>query len=573
MPSYYKMRYHEPFDDYAVETNEPGPWFYGFLLFYLLLAFLLIVPLVSWSRMEAGEEEKEEAKDSKQNKTLEIEPNNKNPDLPTPSKEDSKQLDFQTRPESSLPKGEKENRSKLSIQNGAAAFAKKDMKKKSLVPSVVSDVTKTSKQRTVVSTKSRKSTKLRSAFLRELDQSYPDQDPDFQNRMALRIPAGAITSPSEAEQQILQYTTNNNNNNNNNNNGDVRSDSNRPTETSSSLPSGSNQRTETSSSVPSVPSASAPSAATTGKINRNDRKNPSNKGFSKLVLDVSGRRWKNRRPIGRADVIENSFASNSVRQSLAAASKTKTGESVATPSRKKVKNSTPANNSNKGGQVSGNPKQPNIQLKESSKGMSDIASSILSEQYHQLNQQPTVQLDLSLLKKDQLEKLRAQQQFQMQHQMQFFALQRLQQQQQPRRYQQPRRFSRFGARSVSEQSASVMSSILDDILPDDAADANDPGRGNIFIQPDENYRITETEFNDRCGTGLPAAERNCCSAPIDGLLLLAAPDLQKWKVFTASIPLTVGASSESLFRLVTLAFISRQLDTRSMIGKFLLYRI
>ena len=570
-PWYWNMRSHEPFENYLVTSNEPGPWFYGFLLFYLLLAFLLIAPLVSWSRMEGeeeGEDKEQEVNESK-GKQVEIEQSKNLSDLRTPSTEDSKQLAFQQTPESMLPKGGKE---RDSVQNGAV---KKGKKKSS--SAVGSDFTRNSRQNTVVSNRSRRSTKLQSAVLRRLDQSYPDQDPDFQKRMSLRIPAGGIIANQsfnfqggnntnangvvESDQQILEYGAKNN-----------RGDSHR-----SGI--GSNQPTENSSSVPSIPSArSAPSAATTGNLYRqaSKRENPSDKGFSKLVLDVGGRRWKNRRPIGRADVIENSFASNSVRQTLSVASKSKIERSFETPSQKKARSAVPGNNSNsiqQGGQ-NGTPQQPNLQLRLS-KGMSDVASSILSEQYHQLSGQPAVQLDLSLLKKDQLEKLRLQHQYQMQHQMQFFAMQRMQQQQQPRRFAQSRRFSRFGSRSVSERSASVMSSIIDDISPEDAADANDPGRGNIFIQPDENYRVsvTQSEFIERAGIRVGSAKEGCCSAPIDGLLLLAVPDRQKWRMFLASIPLTMGACSESLSRLVTLAFISQYLGSNSMIGKFMLCRI
>ena len=541
--------------------------FYVFVLFYTILAFLLIAPLVSWSRVK--EEKEQEVKESNE-KQVDIE-QRKDPDSQRPSNEDPKQHPSKQAPDSSLPKrrkgyqDESKNSDKKnyhngdSLQNGAGGNQKRDIKKQSSPSFVVSDSDLLSKnsrhtasKSVISSSRSRRSSTLKSVVLRELDQSYPDQDPDFQNRIALRFPIGA-NGVAQPDQQISRFLSNNNN-------GDGRSGA-----------GGSSQPTETSSSVPSSSVPSVPSAATTGQIHQNlsRRENPSDKGFSKLVLDVSGRRWKNRRPIGRADVIENVFSSNSVKQprSAIAGRKTKIGGSSAEPDGKKLNAGT--GSFKKGGQ-SGIPQQSNLQQKPI-KGMSDIASSILSEQYHQLNHQPEVQIDISLMKKYQLEQLRLQQQYQMQNQMQFFAMQRLQQNQ--RRYPHQRRYSRFGTRSVSEQSASVMSSIIDDISPEDAADANDPGRGNIFIQPDEKYRITEKEFKDCCETDFGPAKDDCCSSRIDGLLLSAVPDVEKWNIFQTSIPLTLGASSESLFRLITVAFISQYLGTKSMIGKLVLYWI
>lgn len=408
--------------------------------------------------------------------------------------------------------------------------------------------------KTVLSTSmSLRSTALRSVVLRELDQSYPDQDPEFRNRIALRMTMAGIRTGSfrniiqrnndtnangfrQKHQHMLHFSINNNN-------GDCRSGG------------GSNQPTETSSSVPS--------AVTTGKIHQNTAPddNPSDKGFSKLVLDVGGRRWKNRRPIGRADFFESSFTSNNERQSpsVVTGNKSKKGGSVAQSDPQKV-GSFPSTNSNRGGQHGIS--QLLLHQQKSTKGMSDIASSILSEQHHQLNHQPQVQIDLSLMEKHQLEQLRFQEQYQMQHQMQFFAMQRLQQQQQQqRRFLNQRRHSR---RSISEQSASVMSSIVDDISPDDAPDANDPGRGNIFTEPDEKYWVTETQFDQNIAFG--PIQEGCCPRPLEGLLTSIVPDTEKSNVLGASIPLALGASSEALFRLVTIAFISRYLGTESMIA-------
>ena len=72
---------HEPFADYRIKSNEPGPAFYGFILFYTILAFLLIGPLVSWSR--AKEEKEVKVKESNQ-KEVDIE-QDKDPDTQIPS--------------------------------------------------------------------------------------------------------------------------------------------------------------------------------------------------------------------------------------------------------------------------------------------------------------------------------------------------------------------------------------------------------------------------------------------------------------------------------------------------------
>ena len=541
----------EPFADYRIKSNEPGPAFYGFVLFYTILAFLLIGPLVSWSR--AKEEKEVEVNESNQ-KQVDIE-QDKNPDTNIPSTEASKQSPSTESPSIKGGKMENDKQKKVhkeeerhTIPKTAGGKQNSNVKKQPS-SSVVGEsdlFTRNSRQTSsksiISSSRSRKNTKLKSVVLREFDQSYPDQDPDFQHRIALRFPAES--GVRRANEQILPFSTNNNNSVSDGRSGAA----------------GSNEPTETSSSVPS---SSVPSGATTSNIqpetsDDENTLNPSDKSFSKRLLDVGGRRWKNRRPIGRADVIENSFASNSVRQM--AARQTKIESSLASRDIKKI--SAAASSQNKG-EPSSIPQPPNLQRK-TSKSMSDIASSILSEQYHQLNHQQEIEVDISLLKKHQLEQLQMQQQYQKQHQMQFFAMQRLQQSQ--RRFLQPRRFSRFGNRSVSEQSASVMSSIIDDISPEDAADANDPGRGNVFIQSDENYRITEAEFDEGCGTDFGPAKEGCCSTQIDGLLMLAVPDIQKWNLLKTSIPLTLGASSEALFRLIIIAFISHHLGTKAMIG-------
>ena len=191
--------------------------------------------------------------------------------------------------------------------------------------------------------------------------------------------------------------------------------------------------------------------------------------------------------------------------------------------------------------------------------MSDIASSILSEQYHQLHHQPQIQVDISLMKQHQLEQLQLQQQYRMQQQQHFLALQRLAvlEKQQERRRHSQQQSNRRGSRSItaSERSASVMSSIVDDISPNDAPDAKDPGKGNIFIDVDEKYWNSERRHQKGDGEEF-LTKGSCCSSPFEGLLALTLK----------SIPLTLGASSQALFRLITIAFISNYLETEAMVA-------
>jgi len=539
----------EPFWSYQIESKEPSPAFYGFVFIYTLIAFILIGPLVSWCR---NKEENNPEMFQSDGKQLEIEQRN-GPDHQISSAGDHKQTardskeagkDIYKNSDSSVHRKihpNKNTRSDRSLLKNTQQRSLSSIGSNSDIRTLNSRYTTSKTVQSSTSRRSTRSSAIRAVVLRELDQSYPDQDPDFQNRMALRFPIGDF--PQHSFQSNIQ--------NGNNNIADNRSGggSNQPTETSSSIPSSQNPET----------SSSAPSAATTGRLYQNSavNHNPSDKGFSKLVLDVGGRRWKNRRPIGRADVIENVVANNIVRQSpsinLNSTAKSKQSDA-------NKMSTVPSNKDNslkKGG-------APNHLLGNS---MSDLASSILSEQYHQLNHQPEMQIDISEMKKHQLEQLRLMHQFQMQQQRQLFAMHRMQHQQ--RYYSHQRRFTRFGTRSVSEKSASVMSSIVDDISPDDAADANDPGRGNMFIQPGEKYWATGSQYGHHVGNDSSLEPEDCCLSSLESLLLLTVPDVEKRNVLRASIPLTLGASSEALFRLVTIAFISQYLGTKSMIGTFI----
>ena len=460
--------------DESSDNNSPGmpgPGFYSFILVYTVLAFISIAPLVKWTS-ELGKRQQES-----EHRTSIDDIGNRS------SREEG---------------GE----------NVARNYTPNDASSSSI--GINNNV---------------KSNTLRSVVLRELDNSYPDQDPDFQNHFL----TFSANPQNQGEQNDLQQQANEGRNSKQQ-----------------------NQQIETSS---------VPSAATTSKIYQN-LTNTSNKGFSKLVLDVNGRRWKNRRPIGRVDVISKVIVNNNDNKAPSVISSRSKAESIL-PDQNKI-DTIRSRNSNvitKGGR---NRSQQKLLF-----GMSDIASSILSEQYHQLHHQPQIQVDISLMKQHQLEQLQLQQQHRMQQQQHFLALQRLavlEKQQERRRYSQ-QQSNRRGSRSIaaSERSASVMSSIVDDILPNDAPDAKDPGKGNVFIDVDEKYWNSERRHQKGDGEEF-LTKGSCCSSPFEGLLALTLNDEEKWKIIQDSIPLTLGASSQALFRLITIAFISNYLETEAMVA-------
>ena len=271
-------------------------------------------------------------------------------------------------------------------------------------------------------------------LLRELDKvaaegGYPDCDPDFKSRISGSVQPPAETVTSKA-----------------------------PTEHSSGLP----------------------SAATTSRLHVA----PSSRRLPSLILDVGGRRWKHRRPLGRVDVIQNA-----------------------------INNETNSTIMKRSAAISGK-KRPR-------KGMSDLASSILQDQTQDMNS--SFFNRASVLHRN--------------------------------------RFQRSGAGSYSGTSGkSILSSIVDDISPNDAADANDPGKGNIFIPDSRAMQQKEGIFSLKLG---------CLSPIVAALLELGAPDEETIRVVRTSIPLSVGAMSEALFRLITASFISQYLGSESMIAYLL----
>eukprot|EP00339_Tiarina_fusa_P022809 CAMPEP_0117007176 /NCGR_PEP_ID=MMETSP0472-20121206/7146_1 /TAXON_ID=693140 ORGANISM="Tiarina fusus, Strain LIS" /NCGR_SAMPLE_ID=MMETSP0472 /ASSEMBLY_ACC=CAM_ASM_000603 /LENGTH=347 /DNA_ID=CAMNT_0004708863 /DNA_START=102 /DNA_END=1141 /DNA_ORIENTATION=+ len=332
------------FPDYAVESNRAGAPYYAFVLIYTAFAFLLIAPLVSWSRgyekqdLAQDDFENQEERDSQAGGDAQ-----QQPQLQQEAPSTGRELRQQAKSESPLTSRETESK-----KTGT------------------SSVTTSKKAASVVSG-------TRSGFgllLRELDKVAAAEYPNLSRRV------------------------------------------------------GSRTGTEHSSGVPS--------AATTSRIHVA----PSSKRISSLVLDVGGRRWKHRRPIGRTDVIQRAIH-------------TETGSLVSRSAGKK----------------------------RPAKGMSDVASSMLEEQAQEVN--PVVFNRAAMTYRNRFAK------------------------------------SRTGSFSVrSERSA--MSSIIDDITPNDAADANDPGRGNVFIHPDGQNK-------DATKKVAMASNLGCVSSLLEGLLQVATP--------------------------------------------------
>eukprot|EP00526_Cylindrotheca_closterium_P004694 CAMPEP_0113619750 /NCGR_PEP_ID=MMETSP0017_2-20120614/10041_1 /TAXON_ID=2856 /ORGANISM="Cylindrotheca closterium" /LENGTH=777 /DNA_ID=CAMNT_0000529355 /DNA_START=205 /DNA_END=2538 /DNA_ORIENTATION=- /assembly_acc=CAM_ASM_000147 len=258
-------------------------------------------------------------------------------------------------------------------------------------------------------------------LLRVAEAEYPDRDPDFRSRLA-----GSA----------------------------MRSHGNRP-----------------SSRVSKSPSSSAPSAATTSRLNvrRSSRRPPSG------IFDVGGRRWRHRRPIGRADVIRNAIYSEA-------------GEN-----------------------------RERVATSQKRSGLSDVASSVLGEENPIVHPGFVNRPGFN-------------------HQQRF----------------------RVGGYSVAS-SRSVMSSIVDDITPNDAADADDPGRGNIFLQA---HHLQEKKRNSEM------LDRGSSSWFLS-MLDLAKPTDESRRVLQTAVPLSIGATSEAVFRLVTASFISQYLGAESMIAYLL----
>jgi len=301
-------------------------------------------------------------------------------------------------------------------------------------------------------------------LFRELDKlastAYPDEDPDFMSAI----------SGSRGEVAPQQ-----------------RPPGPQPSVTATSNASQSNSHSASNRSNPL-------SAATTSRLYQR----PSQQQPRTQIWDINGRRWKNRRPIGRVDTMQRAIRRE--RTQTAGNSQnpveTRSLTSRGAPTRSRSSKS-----------------------RTSSRGLSDVASSVLDD--------------------DSFEDMRPRPSFNSHH----------------RRRQMKSRGNSIS--SCSEPSA-LPSVNIDDISPNDAADADDPGRVNSFEQD-------EVEVTVCCGPDALWKPRTLLNA-IDGLIELAEPDLEMRRIISIGVPLTFGAIAQSLFHVIIVAFIGNFIGTDSMVA-------
>lgn len=101
--------------------------------------------------------------------------------------------------------------------------------------------------------------------------------------------------------------------------------------------------------------------------------------------------------------------------------------------------------------------------------------------------------------------------------------------------------------------------VVDDISPNDAADAADPGRHNSFDQ------VEQLELAVCCGPGALWRPRTIATA-MDCLVELAEPDLEMRRILEMGIPLTLAAVSHSFLHLVTMSVIANCISTDAMVA-------
>jgi multidrug resistance protein, MATE family len=372
------------FPAYVVTSSPPGTAFYVAVLGYTAVCFLLIAPLVTWSRNAEKQRQLEE----------EMVP--------------SKQVD-----------------SSRSLNTSKPSQPSQPPKQSTKASSLISGGTMTPARSTVskVSARSNRSGRGLLSFIdRVAAAQYPDENPDF-SRMSEQHSRSGGTAQSTSTGTL--------------------------------------------------------SAATTTQL-------VAPKRLSSFVLDVGGRRWKNRRPIGRVDVVQNVVSSGSTVSALSSTVSRLTKVSKA-------------------------------------KGMSDKANSVLEETKEiRPNPLPNTRRPSATMQY---------------HRSRFL-----------------RRPSRNGSLHSAQSVRSAMSSIVDDISPHDAADANDPGRGNIFTQAQQE---------------IDPLKLACCSGFLESLLILAAPGEEVRRMVYNAVPLSIGAMSEAVVRLVTAGFISHYIGAEALIAYLL----
>jgi hypothetical protein len=101
--------------------------------------------------------------------------------------------------------------------------------------------------------------------------------------------------------------------------------------------------------------------------------------------------------------------------------------------------------------------------------------------------------------------------------------------------------------------------VVDDISPNDAADAADPGRHNSFEQ------VEQLELAVFCGPGALWRPRTIATA-VDCLIELAEPDFEMRRILQMGIPLTLAAVSHSFLHLVTMSVIANCISTDAMVA-------
>jgi hypothetical protein len=120
--------------------------------------------------------------------------------------------------------------------------------------------------------------------------------------------------------------------------------------------------------------------------------------------------------------------------------------------------------------------------------------------------------------------------------------------------------------SSASENSFLRGPVIDDITPNDAADADDPGRINSFEEV-EPIEIT-------CCFGHNAIWKpRTMMLGMDGLLEIAEPDIELRRLVGLSIPRTLGAISEGLFRAIMVCVISHYIGTDAMVAYLLVTRL
>jgi len=101
---------------------------------------------------------------------------------------------------------------------------------------------------------------------------------------------------------------------------------------------------------------------------------------------------------------------------------------------------------------------------------------------------------------------------------------------------------------------SVMSKMVDDITPNDAADANDPGQAQYEI---------DDELQICCGKNALWRPATLVRA-FDGLVEIAEPDNEAKRIVRLCIPYTLGEVSEAIFEVIGMGIIGRVIGTESL---------